>query len=112
MITIRVYPAVQRKFNKNKLDLRMEIEFDKEPQDLKHFWLAAWRLSRKDAAHYFIHTVKNILAGIAIIQLPIKAVRDNLTNHPDLEEQLGLDSDHVIIDRPVYRQLRLEYELW
>ncbi len=110
MITIRVYPTVQRAIDKNKLDLWMEIEFDKDPRTLKYFWLVAWRLGRKAAGQYFVDVVKSILEGRQIAQFYVKAIRDNLVNHPDLEEMLGLDSDYVIIDKSVYNQLRLEQE--
>lgn len=108
MITIRVYPAVREAFTKNKLNLHMELEFGKDPRDLKYFWLAAWRLNRRNSLYYFIYAIENIIRGIHIMQLPIKGIRDILVNHPDLEEKYGLDSDHVIIDKSVYNLLRVE----
>ncbi len=110
MITIRVYPAIQRTFDKNKLDLRMEIEFDKDPRTLKYFWLVAWRLSKKRTAEYLIFIIQHIIAGNRIFGYSLDGMRQILKDHPEYEADLDVDGNHVIIDKDVYLTLRDEDE--
>lgn len=103
MIKISVYPSV--KISYNTLDVHIKLEFD---NNLKKFWIIAWRLSRKQTRKYLLFAIQHIVSGLHISEYPLEHLRCYIKNHPELEKELNIDSEHIIIDKSVYMRLRQE----